>query len=587
MAELTLDRPRATAAVASPRAPVHWHALFEERARAHPAATAFLQKRHGVWTAWTWAEASARVARRAQALRAAGLRVGESVGIVSGARIEAVLTVHACQRAGFRPVLLNPNLPSGGLASQCEQAAVVALVVEDQEQVDKVADVQSRLGALRRLWVIDPKGVTGYRHVQVETLDEAPSGEGGPGLPAASVAPATVTRAVPDELAAPAGADAVALFSSGVFTDPRLLSVPGERLVRLAEAMSPLAPLAGERWASLCGLSDPLGHWAALVAPVIAGVVACFGEGRLPTIAELREVAPAVVVAPSRVLERLRRDATARAARAGGLRGALLARWSRADGRPGPFLDALVGRPLANALGLGACRRLVAGADRLGDGASAFYDRLGIEVTGAYALAEAAGPVGWIDGRNGLLVPVAGVTMDVAVDGRLQLTCAGLVVDSGDMAERDGDRGVRLVGRAADLLTLVDGRQVSPSAIEAEMAASPFVEQAVAVGGPATGITALVELDEVAVRDWARARALPLTTLRSFAESPEVGTLVDAAVAEANRRLPPALRITRPLTLPRALDTSNGELTAALAVRRAMVRNRYAHRLVARPGNPS
>ena len=62
--------------------------------------------------------------------------------------------------------------------------------------------------------------------------------------------------------------------------------------------------------------------------------------------------------------------------------------------------------------------------------------------------------------------------------------------------------------------------------------------------------------------------------------------LIEAAVAAANARLPAAARIVQAVLLPRPLEAANGELTSALAVRRAIVRNRYAHRLVGVPHIP-
>jgi hypothetical protein len=62
-----------------------------------------------------------------------------------------------------------------------------------------------------------------------------------------------------------------------------------------------------------------------------------------------------------------------------------------------------------------------------------------------------------------------------------------------------------------------------------------------------------------------------------------VGALVEAAVREANRVLPEAARVRRHIVLPRPLDPANGELSAAMVVRRTCVRNRYAHLLAAAP----
>lgn len=559
MAELTDSLPR----------------RLRERASAHPDAVGWLQKRHGVWHPWTWAQADARVEELSAGLLARGLQAGEPVAVISGARVEAVLAVLACQRAGLVPVLLSPNLPPGAMATLAQQAGAVALIAEDQEQVDKVADIQSRMEQLRALWVIDPKGTRAYTHVRAAPLEDL---RGHPGDGSVVV---TVTGATP----------ALMLFSAGVFSEPRCVAVSHGTLLAQQAGASALELREGERTASLFGLSDPLGYYFAVVAPVLSGTVACFGEDRLPSVPELRQCAPHVVAIPARLMDRLRRENAARASRCGGLRRALIQRWVNSS-EPTGWLRALVGRPVANALGLGACRLVATGYERMAPVSARFLARLGIRALGLYGLAEAAGPVGVFpqaqDGRLRLVEPwraQVAPAQDGAAggqgssQGRLRIDMRGQLVDTGDLVTL-ASGALHLVGRAADLLMLPDGTAMAPSLIEAELMASPYINQAVAVGGPASGIIALVELDEVTLRDWARQHALAFTTLRSLAHSTEVRALIDQAVAEANQRLPQPARIVRAVLLPRALEAANGELTASLALRRALIRNRYAHRLV-------
>ena len=537
-------------------------ARLRQRAAGHGDSTAYLQKRHGVWARWTWAQVDERVGALAAGLIAQGLEAGQAVGVISGARVEAVLAVLACQRARLVPVLMSPNLAPGGVATMARQAGVAALLAEDQEQVDKIADVQSRLEGLRSVWVIDPKGTRTYTHIRVSPLD--------------SLADASATESVRPSGALP---PALMLFSAGVFSEPRLVPVSHGTLLGHAASREALGLAEGERTASLFGLADPLGHYFCVVAPVLFGTVACFGEDRLPSVAEMRQCAPRVVAIPARLLDRLRRENAARANRATGWRRALIQRWV-ATQKPRAALRALVGAPVARALGLGACRAVMTGYERMAPVSARFLARLGISTRGLYGLAEAAGPVAaFAQAEEPALQVFEPYRPHLDGDGRLQVGVDGRTVDTGDLVTLAGGT-LHLVGRAADLLTLPDGSTVSPAAIEAELMSSPYVNQAVAVGGPAGGVTALVELDEVTLRDWARMHGLAFTTLRSFAESSEVQRLVEQAVGEANQRLAAAARIARVVLLPRALEVGNGELTPSLALRRAIVRNRYAHRLL-------
>lgn len=543
-----------------------------ERALATPDALAFLQKRYGIWQHWRWHEAAGWAGNLSRGLAAEAASERETVAIVSGQRVEAVLATLACQLIGVRPLLLHPTISPGGLAAACEEAHVTMLIAEDQEQVDKTADVSSRLPQLGRLFAIDPKGVRSYRHVTVEPLSSV--------VERGRSAPAVAERCR-------AGGAALALYSGGVLTDARLLSFRHDEVierVRAAVGGIPLRP--GVRVAAQFALADSLGHFFSIAAPALVGSVACFGEGRLLNEAELREVAPEIFVAPARVFERLRRAAIARIERAGWLRRSLFAAAMKRGADRGLWRW-IVGRPLLGALGFTRATWLAAAYEQVSGASAEFFAGLGKPVRGLYAVADGGGPVAVLPSAAATdLLPLGDTSLKIDDDATLLLRARsdGDWIVTGDLASRTA-AGFQLRGRASDQLMLGDGSTFAASLVERELSASTFVNQAVAVGGPATGITVLVELDETAARDLARERGIAFTTSRNLAESGFVQSLVAEAVALANLSLPAGAQVARAIVLPRPLDQANGELTASLALRRAFIRNRYAHRLVG-PANP-
>ena len=546
------------------------------RAAAAPAALAFMQKRHGIWQRHTWGACARMVENLALGLDPTGVLAGRTVAIISGQRVEAVLAVYACQLSGMRPLLLHPTIAPGALATYCEESGAVAILAEDQEQVDKAADVLSRLPAVQRLMVIDAKGVRGYRHVRAEAVDDI--------VAAGAAHPGRESALTQRKAGLAADGPALALYSGGVCGDARLLGFTQRAVLSMQAGSADKVPLAeGRRVMAQFALADPLGHFFLVAGPALTGAVACFGEGRLATQAELREALPEVFAAPARVFERMRREAVARIERAGRVRAALFGRAMASGATRGPGRW-LVGKPLVNAMGLARARWTGSAYDALSDATRQFFASLGVDIAGIYTVADALGPVALIGSREGELNLFGHVAARVDEGGLLHLGVGGAAqaewVATGDIAVRATD-GLALVGRAVDQLYPDGAEPLCAGVIERTLAESVFINQAVAVGGPATGITALIELDEVAVRDWARQRALAFTTARSVADSAEVRALIAAAVATANARLPAAANIRRHIVLPRPLDPGNGELTASMALRRAFVRNRYAHLLVA------
>lgn len=534
------------------------------RVQAYPSATAFLQKRHGIWQSWSWDSFAQRVNAVSVNLHAAGLQGGDAVGILCGLRMESAIAVLACQRAGMIPVLLNPNLAAGGFATLAQRAGIAALVAEDQEQVDKFADVQTRLPMVRHCWVVDPKGTRAYKHVNA--------------TPFIDLEMAVKVEAVSLPITT-AESPAVGLFSAGVYKESRFVTVSHAALLRHQHAAYPLGLNSGEKVASLFGLADPIGLFLTVVAPILFGTVPCFGEGRTPTAGELRQCAPAVLALPARIIDQMRRETSARAARTGGIQQKLIQRWIAKTQARG-WQDMFVGRPIAASLGMGATHTVMTGYERMTPISARFLARLGISTRGLYCLAEAGGPIAaFAQAEAPVLHLFEGYSAEVATDGCLSIRLGNQMLDTGDIVDlSDGE--VHIVGRQVEMLTMPDGSTTSPAIIEAELQVSPYISQAVAVGGPGLGVAALVELDELTLRDWARSHNLSFTTGRSLAESSEVARLIEQAVSEANQRLPSSMRIQRFVLLPRPLDASNGELTPALALRRSIVRNRYAHRLI-------
>jgi crotonobetainyl-CoA:carnitine CoA-transferase CaiB-like acyl-CoA transferase len=67
-------------------------------------------------------------------------------------------------------------------------------------------------------------------------------------------------------------------------------------------------------------------------------------------------------------------------------------------GQTGAYRDrpgfGVVGEAMGGLLGLGACRQVLTGCDRMAPSTARFLARLGLATRGLYAVAEAAGPVG-------------------------------------------------------------------------------------------------------------------------------------------------------------------------------------------------
>src|SRR5690606_20177335 len=130
-----------------------------EQARVRPTAVAIRQKDFGIWKPidWrTWLERSRRVGH---GLRALGLGENGHVGGLSENRIEWVLAQLGASLVGGITVGVYPTSPTPEVAYVLAHADVEIVVCEDQEQTDKVLAARGQLPRLRKIVVVERKGL--------------------------------------------------------------------------------------------------------------------------------------------------------------------------------------------------------------------------------------------------------------------------------------------------------------------------------------------------------------------------------------------------------------------------------------------
>ncbi|HBL65125.1 MAG TPA: benzoate-CoA ligase family protein [Achromobacter sp.] len=136
--------------------------MLREQARRKPTAIAIRQKDFGIWKPLSWADYWQRACRVGLGLRALGLGAGGRVAIVSENRVEWLLTQLGAGTVGGVAVGVYSTSPAEEMGYVLEHADVELVVCEDQEQTDKVLQVAHRLPLLRRIVMMETKGLRSY-----------------------------------------------------------------------------------------------------------------------------------------------------------------------------------------------------------------------------------------------------------------------------------------------------------------------------------------------------------------------------------------------------------------------------------------
>ena len=563
-------------------------ALLLAQADARPRATAIRVKQLGRWQETSWAEYAERVAGIGRALMHMGVKGGDRVAIVSDNRAEWSMVDLAVQGIGAATVAVYNTSPASELAALLMGAGVEVAVVEDEEQLDKLIEVQAQL-SLRHIFVIDPRGIrrlddpaSGFEALEaLGNRDAVELRSGDPRVWAKSVEaldPSTVATIV------------VTPATTGT---PKSALLSHRALVAAATAGSAaLGMRAGDEIVSSLPLSDIAERTLTIGQALHAGAVVNFGEGGESLFSELCEVQPGVVLGTPRVWERLRELVEAGARGADPLKRVALRAVRRRGGR---LSNLLVKRPLRKDLGLARARISLSGTAPCSPELIAWWRAAGVPLRQVYGLAETAGfaTVASVeDAPESVGRPVDGVELRLSGDG--EVLVRGPVVFDGylDDAEatraalddgwlRTGDLGtledgvLTIVGRSKDVVITSGGHRAASRAIEVRIEASPFVRLAVVVGDERPCLGALVEIDPQTVGEWAAQRGFAFTTFRTLTALPEVRDLVAEVIEVAGTELDEGDRIGCFALLPQQLSGDEELVTATQKVRRSALLERF------------
>src|SRR5438309_978532 len=116
---------------------------------------ALREKKYGIWQEVTWEQYAAHVRAVCLGLVRLGLERGDRVAVISGNRPAWLYVELAAQSAGAIPLgIFVDSLPEQ-VKSILDHSQARFVLVEDQEQADKVLSIRDGLPRLRRIIVDD------------------------------------------------------------------------------------------------------------------------------------------------------------------------------------------------------------------------------------------------------------------------------------------------------------------------------------------------------------------------------------------------------------------------------------------------
>ncbi len=581
--------------------------MLRARARSDAARVAIRQKDYGIWKPYTWAQVERRASHVALGLAALGLGRGGHLGVIAENRIEWVLAQLGAGLLGAVTVGVYPTSPTPEVAYVVGHADLDLVVCEDQEQTDKVLAALDQLPRLKKIVVVETKGLRSFSPAQrawIVSFDELER------LGAAAADSAPIDDALARQQLDDIG---LMIYTSGSTGKPKGAMISWRNMRGVVPGIVERLELdAGSTHLSYLPLCHVAEQMLSTFVPIYLGSQVNFGESIRTVQEDLREVAPSMFLGVPRIWEKLHASISIKLQETGRLRRALTelalracrplaekprARWSAGERLRYALAYLLVLRALRNFIGLRAVRVALTGAAPIAPELVRFFRTLGVPLIEVYGLTESTG---MITGHRldevvaGTVGPATvGVSWRVAASGELlvrgEMVFAGYyknpqataqtIVDgwlhTGDLVRDEGGQ-IRIVDRLKDVMITAGGKNLTPSEIENTMKASPYIKECVVVADGRRYVGALVQIDFDTVAKWAESRRLAFTHFRSLVETPQVRELVEQEIARGNERLAPVAQIRRFHLLTKELDHDDGEVTATMKVRRASICQTYA-----------
>lgn len=577
--------------------------LLAHHARSAPNIIAVREKSLGIWREMTWAQSEARVRAIALGLASLGVGKGDVVAFAGQSRPDLVFTEIAAHALGAMSLGVYKDSLRDEIEYLITYAGVRAIVVEDEEQADKLLDLGEALPSLKAIIYCDPRGMAKYSDARLMAIDALCQA----GDAAHAKEPARFESMV---AASDPAATAILCTTSGTTSHPKLVMLESKPF--LAHCLSfleadPKGP--DDDYVSVLPLPwigeqvNAVGHF------LLARMRLNFVEDEETTTHDMREIGPSCLLFAPRVWEGMAADIKARMMDSSWLKRALydiafkLGEKAETQGRASKLADFLVGRALRDRLGLSNIRSALTGGAPLGPDVFRFFRSIGVPLRQAYGQTEMVGvycahrsddvdfetvgtPFRDVDlrildpDRNGLGEVLARhpgmfsgyyknpeATAADFRDGWMHTGDAGYLTDKGHLVVLD---------RVRDLATLANGDRFSPQYLENRLKFSPYIGECIVLGQGREQVTAMICIRYSIVSKWAEKRRIAFTTYSDLAARPEVRALIRSEVEAVNARLAESQRIARFLLLYKEFDADDGELTRTRKLRRGTIAERYA-----------
>jgi long-chain acyl-CoA synthetase len=584
--------------------------LLRWRVKATGKKVALREKDFGCWISYTWDEYYAFVRKVGLGLLKIGFAKGDKLAIISDNIPETLyMAIGAQAVGGISAAIYQTSLPDeiGGIL---EYLNVGIVFCNDQEQVDKVAEVRDRIPGVKKVIYEDPRGMRGYQAddwfmsieelyaLGEETHDKVPE-----------LFNNLVDEGKPDDVCH-------LCLTSGTTGLPKGAMLTHRNYINMGLQITKVDPLEETdeylSFLPFAWIGEQMNSFGVAMA---TGIAVNFPESVETSMSDLKEIGPHFMFGAPRIYENIRSQIWLKINESYWLNrtfyhyfmkiGEEAAGYRMSGGvMPGKlrFLawlgKQIIFRPLVNQIGLLRLRRAYTGGAALGPELFTFYQAIGVNLKQIYGQTEIVG-IAYMH-RDGDVrpdtvgKPLPGTECKISEEGEILSRSASVTpgyyklpektaelleggwLHSGDAGYIDENGHLVVIDRISDVMHNNNGEMFSPMFLENRLKFSPYIKEAVIFGDQKDYVAALINVDPIVVGKWAEDRGISFSTYMDLSLQPEVAELIKGAVESINfNSEKPHFKIRRFAILYKLLDMDDGELTKTGKIRRKFVREKY------------
>jgi long-chain acyl-CoA synthetase len=555
------------------------------------------------WVDRSFEEVSETVRALSLGLIELGVEKGDKVSILANTRAEWTYFDFAALSAGAVVVPIYQTNSPEECRYVLENSDAKVVVVEDEEQMEKIRAVRDRLPLLQHV-----VRMTGSSEDAI-SLDDLAARGGGHDPAEWEARWKTVT---PEDIC-------TFIYTSGTTGPPKGCIISHGNYRAMLDMVHETSVIEE---GDLTYLYLPLAHSFALLIQLgsfdLGTTIAYWERDPLKIMLNLIELRPTYFPSVPRIFEKIYTAATGGMEKVGGLKKAIFD-WSikigkkvreveRSGRKPGfllrkryEFADKQVLSKIRGLFG-GNLRLAVSGAAPINPEILRFFDAAGVLVLEGWGMTETStaatisSPEDFKIGTIGK--PFPGCEVKIAEDGEILVKGPNVfqgyykneeatretIVDgwlhTGDIGEIDPEGFIKITGRKKDIIITAGGKNITPANLENEIKQHQLVSQCVVVGDRKPYLVALVTLDPEDAIAYAKEHGLPEDPAE-LASNPEIRKVIEAHVDQINEKFARVEQVKKVAILPRDLSQETGELTPTLKVKRAVVAAKHEREIEA------